>query len=233
MGGGFAWVLFGISDAETYDVPGGGLARRASSQALIGGCGATFEFKGIARESGIVPATRPDGREARQAYRTIVPMFGKFWETGAPTPPASTGFWAPQDPEAPQAEELVRNLWDGWMVVYYTNAATPADIAALEKIATTQPEFKMLVAPWERRRGPLPSNRKIAYSVWGASQTCQRLVAPTIREFREAYPVSTAPGADGTPPPVITSSGPVSAPVPTFDPSGTPAVPSPSASVTN
>lgn len=193
------WVLRGTTIPATETVPGGGTAYRQSTEALVGGCGPTYQFKPALTETGPVPATK-NGKPNKQKYRTIVPMFGHYYAAtpDAPTTtlnvPKPTRFYNRTDANIPPVEELLATMHTGTMVAWYTNDANPDDIAAL-KILADNPTLNMVVAPWEHAaRGLLPANRKIAYSVWGASQTCQRLVTPALVAFRTAHPTSAAPG---------------------------------------
>lgn len=187
------WVLHGTTVPDSEPTAGGGTAYRQSTQALVGGCGPTYQFTPHPNEIGPVPATI-NGKPNKQRYRTIVPMFGHYYDApkGPATPPVR--FYDRTAKNIPPVETLLAQMHTGRMVAWYTADANPADIAAL-KTLTNDPALDMIAAPWEHAaRGFLPANRKIAYSVWGASQTCQRLVTPALVEFRTHHPATTAPG---------------------------------------
>ena len=145
-------------------------------------------------EIGPVPAT-VNGKPNKQKYRTIVPMFGHYYTTPTDTAiPNPVRFYTRGTKNIPPIENLLAQMHTGTMIAWYTNDADPQDITAL-KTLTTNPTLNMIAAPWEHTsRGPLPANRKIAYAVWGASQTCQRLVTPALADSAPPYPATTAPG---------------------------------------
>lgn len=171
----------------------GGLEHRQTTQALIAGCGGIYTFTGTLAESGTTPGP--------YTWRTIVPMFGPMSPDPAPT---SQHYWPTGDPGAPTPEHLLRNQWNGALIAYYTPNANPGDVANLRHLADSQPDLRMLVTPWPADRGPLPRNRNIAYATWNASQTCARLNAAALQEFRTGHPASDAPGYTGTQPSALT-----------------------------
>lgn len=175
--------------------------RKQSVDALVGGCGAIFEFRVPPNSYGTIPSVQADGTVNQAFYEGVtVPTYGPFYNESADL--SGKRFWA-RDETPPPIEEFVHAQYKGWMVVYYTRGADPAGVAALKAIASNEPALKMLVAPWERRRGALPEGRTIAIASWGATQTCHRLVSITLAQFRELHPPSSAPGNSGMPAPTF------------------------------
>lgn len=198
---GLAGILVGVSQPRIQPVADGGIAIRQTTDGLLGGCGPVFEFPAHRKISGIVPSERPGGTAPyRPAYATTVPVFGPFWAHPAPT---THPFWSVTDRWQPQPENLLYNMWQGWMVVYYTRTARQSEVQALNRLTQHHPQIHLLVAPWPTYLGALPANRTIAFAVWGASQTCQRLDIPALEQFRATHPPTAAPGGHGAPPPTI------------------------------
>lgn len=194
-----ALLLHGVTTPDVRPTAGGGTQTRQTTNALLGQCGPTFRFTPAPSEIGTIPATRSNGSPNVQLYRTIVPLFGLFWRDNAPT--RLPRFWAAGDKDIPGPEQLLGDMWNGWMVAYYTSKASATDIAELRD-AARDPRLRMLVVPWPDRLGKMPVDRVFAFAVWAGEQTCQELYMPQLREFRAANPPSRAPGWDGEIPPV-------------------------------
>lgn len=197
------WVLTSTEVKYIEVGPRGEHGIRQTTNALVGGCGRMYTFPGATAKSGTVPTHNSSGIPNRQDYPTIVPMFGRFWNDPAP---ADQTFWSRDEADIPEPENLLRNQWDGQMVVYYTTDVTEDDLDRLTNLLLTEPELDMLVVPWPNERGPLPAHRNFAFVTWNHSQTCHRLELSALHDFRRFYPPDTAPGNDGTPPPDLTRS---------------------------
>lgn len=201
------WVLLG-SAVQDVTVEEGMLAHKQSNDALIGGCGRIYRFPDATAESGIVPRTNTAGEPNRIGYRTIVPIRGPFWSGGV-----GKRTWTRDAARPPGAERLMRNMWDGDMVVYYNDDVTSDDVATLLALSRTRPALRLFVAPWDAQlRGPLPKGRTLAFATWNTSQSCHTLAVTALYDFREAAPVTDAPGADGTNPPVLRRTRPPASP---------------------
>lgn len=208
------WVLTATGVKQVTITSTGALAHKQTTNALIGGCGPMFTYphRVADKESGIVPRRDTMLVSNRQRYRTIVPMFGRFWNDPART---DQRLWQRNEPHIPVAENLLGNMWTGTMVIYYTAAVPAADLKTLSDIVTLHPELDIIVAPWEQQvRGPMPQNRQIAFATWNASQSCHQLVAPAVYDFRKAYPASAAPGFHGRKPPILQTKPPLSVQTP-------------------
>lgn len=202
---GIGWVLLAtdVKDVTTTDF--GALAHKQTTEALIGGCGPVYTFPDITGQYGTVPATTPDGVPLRQQYHTAVPMFGPFWADPVPT---DRVFWSRTGSRGfPVAENLLHNMWQGDMVIYYTSTLPEDEVRALRRFAVLNRDLDALVVPWEEDvRLPMPQYRKIALVTWNASQTCHSVAVPALFDFRDMNPAHHAPGHDGTPPPRLLAS---------------------------
>lgn len=198
-------LLITTAPQQITRADGGLLAHQQTNEALIGGCGPLYSYPNATTGSGTVPNKNAAGISNRLGYNTTVPMRGQFWDT-----PITRPIWMPDAQNKPVAEQILRNLWDGDMVAYYTPALPTEDITNLAQLARTRPELRLLVVPWEQRlRGPLPGNRALALVAWNTSQTCHALSVPALHDFRTHAPANTAPGYDGTKPPVLRRTPPI------------------------
>ena len=198
-------VLIATAPQQVVREEGGILATQQSNDALIGGCGPLYSFPDATADSGTVPATTASGVSNRLGYPTTVPMRGQFWDE-----PVKDRFWEPDEADKPVAEQMLRNLWDGDMVAYYTHLVPAEDVKTLVNLSRARPELRLFVVPWEQRlRGSLPRGRALALATWNSSQTCHALSVPAVIDFRDAAPATAAPGADGTRPPVLRRTPPI------------------------
>lgn len=192
------WLLLG-SAVKDVTVEEGMLATKQSNDALIGGCGRIYRFPDATTGSGIVPRTNTAGEPNRVGYRTIVPIRGQFWSAGV-----GKRTWTRDAARPPGSERLMRNMWDGDMVVYYNDEVTGDDVASLVALSQKRRDLRLFVAPWDAQlRGPLPKGRNLAFATWNTSQSCHTLAVTALYDFRKEAPASGAPGADGTNPPVL------------------------------
>jgi Protein of unknown function (DUF3105) len=194
VAGGLFAAVVGTAQPRTRQEGSDLTSWRQSTDALRGGCGRVFERKATPGVAGVIASVKADGSPNVPDFRTIVPMTGPFW-----SPPAAPDvrMYTPSSPSIPEPARLLHNMWSGALVVYYTPTAQTADVRALTLIAATRADLNIIVVPWDTERGPLPSERRIAFATWGASQTCQRLVVSALDQFRSAHPQSRAPGYGG------------------------------------
>lgn len=207
------WVLTGTDVREVTREPNGALAHKQSTNALVGGCGPLYTYPSdvVTSSSGTVAATDRMGKPNWQQYQTTVPIFGRFWNAH---PKEGQRFWETGDKYAPYSEQLLREQWDGALVVYYTDDVSATEVKTLRDILRLRPDLDIYVVPWEERvRGLLPRGREIAFATWNATQTCHQLVAPALYDFRNAYPSTAAPGAKGKKPKVLSTTPPLNVPV--------------------
>ena len=204
---GAAWWVLALSEVDAVQDAGPGLlAYKQTNDALIGGCGPVFRHEDPTADSGIVPSRTVDKVSNRLGYPTIVPMKGPFWDV----PVIGQRFWARDAPSKPVAENLLRNMWDGALVVYYNTDVTNADLRSLARLAAGRPDLDLYVVPWEARvRGDLPLGRDLAFATWNASQSCHLFAATALYDFRADQPLESAPGANDVRPPVLSTTPPV------------------------
>lgn len=192
----------GTTPSRTRQVGNGITAVRQSTDSLLGGCGPVYEKATTPGTAGIIPSVKADGTTPNVPdFGTIVPMTGSFW---APPADPDIRMYTPKSPTIPRPAQLLHNMWNGALVVYYAPDASAADVTALSVGVAARADLNVIVVPWDLTRGPLPSGRQIAFASWGASQTCQHLVVVALNQFRVAHPKAQAPGFGGVRPPQIT-----------------------------
>jgi len=105
------------------------------------------------------------------------------------TPPTSGNHWPPDQVAAPgfheelvEEEQLVHNLEHGQIVVWYSPDAPSATVDAIQSFVDAEGEA-LIAAPYDQ----LPAGSELAFSAWGASQTCAEFSSDVLNEFRAAY----------------------------------------------
>jgi hypothetical protein len=145
---------------------------------------------------GDVAATDKAGKATTIKYTEVPPTSGKSYATGAT---AGTHYYAAG--EGPTPEALVRNLQDGYTVVWYTASLPKNQAAQLSyvgdagaKIALSE---KFIVTPWDIKLGKFPAGKNIAIAAWGSVQFCSGVNGKTIQTFINNHPPSKAPSPTG------------------------------------
>ncbi len=134
------------------------------------------------------PGSGGDESQNRVDYAQTPPVFGPHF--AAPMP-ATPRFYS-RDVDPPQVERLVHNLEHGYRVIYYDEAVPEDQVDVLEAVAGKIGN-KIIVAPWDGSRGPLPDGGHVALSAWGANQVCAAVSGEAIGQFVEMHPSADAP----------------------------------------
>jgi Protein of unknown function (DUF3105) len=176
-----------------------GWSERPTVEGLIGGCGPVYhvnENSTTDKIGYIANPTEPTETLPRLPYPTIVPVYGQFYET--PADLSEKRVWYITDKDQPPVEQLLHNMWNGSMVIYYDRyKVRTEDLAPYESLATDNPALNAVLVPWPVDRGPLPMGRSFAIATWGGSQTCNRFVLKVFQQFRDEFPLGNAPGITG------------------------------------
>lgn len=145
---------------------------------------------------GDVAATDKAGKATTIKYTEVPPTSGKSYPTGAA---AGTHYYAVG--EGPTPESLVRNLQDGYTVVWYTASLPKNQAAQLSyvgdagaKIALSE---KFIVTPWDIKLGKFPEGKNVAIAAWGSVQFCNGINGKTIQKFINNHPPTKAPTPTG------------------------------------
>jgi hypothetical protein len=167
-----------------------GLGVSASKAACSADTARTVQAKGD------VAATDKAGKATTIKYTEVPPTSGKSYATGAA---AGTAYYATG--EGPTPEALVRNLQDGYTVVWYTASLPKNQAAQLNYVGDAGAKIalsaKFIVTPWDIKLGKFPAGKNIAIAAWGSVQFCNGINGKTIQTFINNHPPSKAPSPTG------------------------------------
>ena len=141
---------------------------------------------------GDVAATDKAGKATVIKYTEVPPTSGKSYATGAA---AGTHYYAAG--EGPTPEELVRNLQDGYTILWYTASLPKNQAAQLTYIgdagAAKALSDKFIVTPWDTSLGKFPAGKSVALAAWGDVQFCGGVNGKTIQTFIQSHSPGKAP----------------------------------------
>ena len=120
-------------------------------------------------------------------------------------------FWTDQD--RPPLERLVHSLEHGWTIIWYDETVADDDAAMddlraiADEYAGTNPEDKVMVAPWTEEDGdPFPDGAHVALTHWsmggthgnpegqiGVWQYCTEVSGEAVDQFVVDYPYTDSP----------------------------------------
>ena len=112
-------------------------------------------------------------REPTCSTRPSPPTSGDHYAT-----PAIDGFYADTIPE----EQLVHNMEHGEVIVWYRPDAPQATIDAIETVVEDSP-IGLLASSY----ASMPSGSEVAFTAWGASQSCADFSNDVLNAFREEF----------------------------------------------
>lgn len=145
---------------------------------------------------GDVVATDKAGKATVIKYGAAPPTSGKSFKTGAPN---TTHYYAVG--ESPPLEELVRNLQNGYTIVWYDASLPKNQAAQLSYVgdagAKKAVSEKFIVTPWDTKNGKFPAGKNLAIASWGAVQYCAGVNGKTLQSFLDTHPPSKAPTPSG------------------------------------
>ncbi|MDX6229072.1 MAG: hypothetical protein QOI76_2462 [Frankiales bacterium] len=145
---------------------------------------------------GNLAATDKAGKATTIKYTEVPPTSGKSYATGAA---AGTHYYAAG--QGPTPETLVRNLQNGYTVLWYTASLPKNQLAQLSyvgdagaKVALSE---KFIVTPWDIKLGKFPAGKNVAIAAWGSVQFCGGVNGKTVQTFINNHPPSKAPTPTG------------------------------------
>ena len=151
------------------------------------------------------PAVTPKGDVAATTagkatvvkYSTTPPTSGTSFTTAADN---TVHFYSAGSGPAP--ETLVRNLQDGYTVLWYTPSLDKKQVDQLtyvgDKGAAVAQSDKFIVAPWDVKRGAFPAGKNVALAAWGSVQFCAGVNGSTVQTFINNHPPTKAPTPTGS-----------------------------------
>lgn len=158
-------------------------------------CGAVQNPKVEAK--GDVKSPDSKGKPVTIKYSTVPPTSGKSYTTGAA---AGTHYYAVG--EGPTPETLVRNLQNGYTVLWYTPSLPENQAAQLTYVAdqgaSVASSNKFIVTPWDNKLGKFPDGKNVAIASWGSVQYCAGINGKTIETYLTDHPSSKAPTPSGS-----------------------------------
>ncbi len=174
------------------------IANRSLSQlgvsAKSAACGT--DTKRTVAAKGDVPPTDKAGKPSVIKYTEVPPTSGKSYSTGAT---AGTHYYATGEGPTPQA--LVRNLQNGYTILWYTAGLPKKQLDQLTYVgdtgATLAPQEKFIVAPWDTKLGAFPAGKNVALAAWGSVQFCGGVNGKTVQTFITNHPPAKAPSPTG------------------------------------
>lgn len=148
------------------------------------------------KPKGDVAATDKAGKATVIKYGAAPPTSGKSFTTAAPN---TTHYYAVG--ESPPLEELVRNLQNGYTIVWYNPSLPKNQAAQLSYVgdagAKKAVSEKFIVAPWDNKNGKFPAGKNVAIASWGAVQYCGGVNGKIVQSFLDTHPPSKAPTPSG------------------------------------
>ena len=176
-------TVFGITPNEPKKSTDGATTYSAPLTSLASGCGDYFLFEPGKGQYATIPAEVRDSLETIPTHNMTVPVYGYMNTT--PLFDEEVRFYAIDELETPLAlDKILKTMYDKDItVVWYTADIAPDDYTLLQEYVTAHEDI--LAVPYNYRNGQLPSDRKVAFSKWGVSQTCEFWTDNTFERFEE------------------------------------------------
>lgn len=182
-------VLIGMNSPKIIDGSYNSKEYVASLSDLANGCGNTFLFSPKPNQYGIIPDSFyekpddiPEGTKLNvPAHKMLVPVYGYMEKVGLTE--SDIRFWTEKESTEPiNKEQLFNNMFfDDTIVIWYSQDIRPGDLSEIQ--AYVKENDNIIVRPWEYSGGILPGKRKIAYSAWGMSKSCQFYSEESLEDF--------------------------------------------------
>jgi Protein of unknown function (DUF3105) len=142
-------------------------------------------------------AATTNGKATVVKYTSTPPTSGKSFTTAADNTVHYYGAG-----EGPAPETLVRNLQNGYTIVWYLPTLNAKQVAQLTYVGDAGAKValsdKFIVTPWDTKRGAFPAGKNVAIAAWDSVQFCGGISGKTIQTFINNHPPSKAPTPTGT-----------------------------------
>lgn len=183
--GGMIWTVIGADPNRARSGQFESLEHPASIGAVLSQCGDIFTFDPPSHHYGVHDSDemieKLGGQVPEQdipVHPMIVPVYGYMTEEVHLT---ETMY---NFANAPTRSEVLRALYDGKIVLWYSPALTDVEKGTLSTYLNTSPHRDRLVAiEWVDEE--LPLGRHYAFSTWNVSQSCLRWDSNVLDEFIE------------------------------------------------
>lgn len=200
-------VIFGLLVTSTMNLPNNLQAKESDYNAIeyppnieasINGCGSIFYF----RIADIWYGTIPEGytKEIPEAPM-LLPTYGYMSST--PFNNEQIGVYG-KNFQGFDMPTVLRALWDGVTIIWYTPNISDENYKALEQIATKriQSGEKLMVLPYTFKNKQIPLGRSFATSTWGVTQSCSIFNEQVYQDFLEFKDESSYSLRDKENPPI-------------------------------
>ena len=175
------------------DAQYGAQTQTPTPNAILSKCGDLWYFNPPTEWYGTIPETYPGPIPTAPM---IIPVYG--YMNPEPFNPnlSTTPDWQPGDKrENPYTwEQTLRALWEGYTIIWAASTLPDEAYQYIQEYTATQPRTILLPYTYQNvdpayaklvNNGQpfLPENRLLAFSVWGASQSCNAFSEITLTDF--------------------------------------------------
>ena len=189
-------VTFGLNPNQPSVGDNDSIQHPASLSSLASGCGDIFEFSPNVDQYGEIPQDFLDSEVSTDVpvHQMVVPVYGymspeplgesqiRFYETNELTEPL------------PRAQILRTMYEQDTIVIWYAEDIATDDYTLLKEYV--QAHDNILALKWQSAaKVEFPLDRKVAFSSWGVSQTCEFWTDDTFegfKDFVDTHPVNRA-----------------------------------------
>lgn len=181
--GGMVWTVVGADPNRVTTGQFESNEHPTSIGAVLNQCGDIFTFDPPSHHYGVYNSDEVIEQLGEQVpekelplHPMIVPVYGYMTEEARLTETMYSFA------NAPDRSEVLRALYDGQIVLWYSPALTDAEKGALSTYLNTSPHRDRLVAiEWVDEA--LPLGRQYAFSTWNVSQSCLRWDSTVLDDF--------------------------------------------------
>lgn len=179
-------VVFGINPNQATTTQFGATEYPASLGSLASGCGDLYLFNPDPSQYGIIP----EEVKANEGVVNIpvhlnstIPVYG--YMSAEPLGASQIRFYTKDELKEPiSREQILRTMYENdTTVVWYTDDIAPDDYQVLKEYVDSHENI--LATKWEYPSLVIPQDRKIAFSTWGMSQTCEYWTDINFEKFQE------------------------------------------------
>lgn len=204
-------TVLGINPNQPQPTRYGGTQYPAPLTSLAAGCGDFFLYPPLESQYGVILDDDKNDVLTIPSHPMTVPVYGYMSETSMAD--SDIRLYEPDELRQPiSLQTILRTMYDkDTTVVWYAEDISQGDFAVLR--AYVRDKTNILVVPWEYGDNSLPLDRKVAFSQWGISQSCEFWTDETFETFlefaednrleRNPNPRVVRPNENGLLPPII------------------------------
>lgn len=178
-------VVFGINPNQPTKTDFGGIQYPASLSSLASGCGDLYLFDPSSDQYGVIPekVTSSEGVIDTPIHTMTVPVYG--YMSAEPLGESQIRFYAKDELKEPIArEKILRAMYEkNTTAIWYSKDIGADDYQMLKEYVESHKNI--IATKWEYASGDLPLGRKIAFSSWGMSQSCEFWTNTNFDKFQD------------------------------------------------